>query len=547
MRNDRSALAIVLLLIAQLFCVLPGQGQPTPAPGITASPPEVTVTSADDSVGTIDLMNSQVQTGPPENLQYLEGQRDFYNGDGVRVTEGGKGKLTMDDGSFLTLFNETEIGGVNVITSPPETDLFLQNGGFLGHVPPGPPVNVNMPNGAKITILGTYFFVVFNSETQVATAGNFDGRVLYTPPGGAEQDLPRGNMVNIPAEGEVVLMELPFTHEQFEAAVDSAGAPTAGLTTLVQEYQIEPIAEEPAVPYAGQEVMRMTHDARVLSVAFSPDGAYVVSSGDDNTARLWETFTGKEVARMIHDRIVYSVAFSPDGKNVVSGSADSAVRVWDAFAGREVARMIHERGSWVTAVAFSPDGQYIVSAGCDYTVHVWEVFTGEEVASMTHDDGNCVWSVDFSPDGQFVVSASLDRTVRVWEALTGKEVVRMNHDEGVQSVAFSPDGKYVVSGSYDNTARVWDVATGQEVMRMPHNDAAWSVAFSPDGQYVVSGGAYLYAHVWETFTGKEIARMNHETSVWSVAFSPDGQSVGTGSQDNTVRVWSWQPQCQIGC
>ena len=84
----------------------------------------------------------------------------------MRVTAGGKGKLTLDDGSFMTLFNETEVSGVNVCTSPPETDLYLQNQGFLGHVPPGPPVTVNMPNGAKVTILGTYFFVMFNRETQ---------------------------------------------------------------------------------------------------------------------------------------------------------------------------------------------------------------------------------------------------------------------------------------------------------------------------------------------------------------------------------------------
>ena len=44
MRKTRPAFAIVLLVVVQLFCVLPGQGQPTVAPGITSSPPEVTVT-----------------------------------------------------------------------------------------------------------------------------------------------------------------------------------------------------------------------------------------------------------------------------------------------------------------------------------------------------------------------------------------------------------------------------------------------------------------------------------------------------------------------
>ena len=78
----------------------------------------------------------------------------------------------------------------------------------------------------------------------------------------------------------------------------------------------------------GKEVARMTHDQGVTSVAFSPDGKYVVSGSDDGTARVWEAATGREVARMTHDRCMTSVAFSPDGKYVVSGSYDSTARAW---------------------------------------------------------------------------------------------------------------------------------------------------------------------------------------------------------------------------
>ena len=56
----------------------------------------------------------------------------------------------------------------------------------------------------------------------------------------------------------------------------------------------------------------MIHDDDVTSVAFSPDGKYVVSGSDDNTARVWEAGTGKEIARMTHDGI--GVPLSPSAR-----------------------------------------------------------------------------------------------------------------------------------------------------------------------------------------------------------------------------------------
>jgi uncharacterized delta-60 repeat protein len=286
-------------------------------------------------------------------------------------------------------------------------------------------------------------------------------------------------------------------------------------------------------PETGVEISRVTHDGKVYSVAFSPDGKYVVSGSADHTARVWEAATGIEIARMTHAGEVYSVAFSPDGKYVVSGSEDNTARVWETTTGNELARVAYD--SWINSVAFSRDGKYVVSGSADFTARVWEAITGKEIARMTHD--SWVNSVAFSPDGKYVVSGSYDGTARVWEVITGNEIARMTHESSVDSVAFSPDGKYVVSGSEDNTARVWAAATGEEIARMTHDGPAWIVAFSPDGKYVVSGSTDKTARMWEAATGTEIARMTHDDSVLAVAFSADGRYVVSGSDDKTARVW----------
>ena len=152
---------------------------------------------------------------------------------------------------------------------------------------------------------------------------------------------------------------------------------------------------------------------------------------------------------------VYSVAFSPDGQYILSGSGDDTIRVWDR-EGKEVGQPFTGHTSDVYSVAFSPDGQYIVSGSEDDTVRVWDR-QGNQVGQPFTGHADGVNSVVFSSDGQYIVSGSLDKTIRVWDR-QGNQVGQpfTGHTEGVYSVAFSSDGQYIVSGGWDNTVRVWE-------------------------------------------------------------------------------------------
>jgi WD40 repeat protein len=66
----------------------------------------------------------------------------------------------------------------------------------------------------------------------------------------------------------------------------------------------------------------------VNDVAFSPDGKYLATAGEDNTARVWEVPSGHEVARMKHPNIVSDLIFSPDGEYLATTSADNVARLW---------------------------------------------------------------------------------------------------------------------------------------------------------------------------------------------------------------------------
>jgi WD40 repeat protein len=82
-------------------------------------------------------------------------------------------------------------------------------------------------------------------------------------------------------------------------------------------------------------VSQIAHTASVTSVAFSPDGARVLSGSRDNTLKLFDAATGALIRTFEgHLDTVHSVAFSPDGSSVLSGSWDKTVKLWDAATGR---------------------------------------------------------------------------------------------------------------------------------------------------------------------------------------------------------------------
>ncbi|KAH7923203.1 WD40 repeat-like protein [Leucogyrophana mollusca] len=302
-------------------------------------------------------------------------------------------------------------------------------------------------------------------------------------------------------------------------------------------------------------LLRSTGHNWVLSVAFSPDGAYIITGSSDRTICVWDAFTSTQVLPPLqgHQDWVRSVVFSPNGTHIASGSDDKTICVWDAFTGIQVLPPMRGHQDWVLSVAFSPNGAHIVSGSSDKTICVWDAFIGTQVLPPLQGHQGSVRSVAFSPDGTHIISGSDDKTIRVWDVSTGAQVLSpmQGHQSVVQSVTFSPDGAHIISGSDDKTICIWDISTGTHILPpiQGHQSIVHSVVFSPDGAHIASGSQDGTICVWDASTGTQVYSplKKHKAagSVLSVAFSPDGTRIVSGSDDKTICVWDASTGAQV--
>ncbi|KAF5831273.1 WD40-repeat-containing domain protein [Dunaliella salina] len=195
------------------------------------------------------------------------------------------------------------------------------------------------------------------------------------------------------------------------------------------------------------------HTLFVWSVAFTPDGACLVSGSYDSTLKLWDVASGRCTATLeghIHD--VNSVAVSVDGRTAASGSVDRSVKLWD-LGSRRCRATLTGHTHFVQCVAFSPDGATMASGSRDYTIRLWDASTGKHKATLI--GGAPVYGLAFSADGTRLASGDWGSRVWLWDVRSGNSIAKLEgHSDAVYSVAFSTDGAHVLSGSKDKTIRV---------------------------------------------------------------------------------------------
>ena len=255
------------------------------------------------------------------------------------------------------------------------------------------------------------------------------------------------------------------------------------------------------------------HERWVTSLVFSPTQNVLATAGGASLqyrpgdVKLWDPASGSLLASLEgHTSNVWSIAISPDGNTLVTSGYDGKVVVWDV-AEKTARATLEKHKGWCRSVAISHDGKHFASAGEDGTVVIWKTDGAEELKSIKAHE-SAVYQVAFSRDGSSLATASTDKTVKLWswQEDEPKETAKLEgHSDAVWAVTFSPNGSQIATAGADRTIKLWD-ASGKAIATLPgHTDWISNVAFSPDGTTIASSSYDRTVRLWDVSLAVKMA------------------------------------------
>lgn len=285
------------------------------------------------------------------------------------------------------------------------------------------------------------------------------------------------------------------------------------------------------------------HDGGCASIVFENSSGKLISGGQDQTVKMWDTNTGS-LSRTFYGCLgsVLDLAITYDNRCIIAASSSNNLYVWDANSGR-VRHTLTGHIDKVCAVDVSRfSSRHVVSAAYDRTIKVWDLNKGYCNNTIIFPS-NCN-ALSFSMDGQTICSGHVDGNLRLWDIQTGKLLSEVAaHSLAITSISLSRNGNTILTSGRDNLHNLFDIRTLEVcgTLRASGNRVAsnWSRScISADDNYVAAGSADGLIHVWSISKANIVGTLKeHSVSVLCCSWSGLGKPLATSDKNGVICTW----------
>jgi len=287
------------------------------------------------------------------------------------------------------------------------------------------------------------------------------------------------------------------------------------------------------------------HLAKIYALHWAEDSRHVVSASQDGKLLVWDSIsTNKVHAVPLRSSWVMTVAYSPSGAYVACGGLDNLCSIFNLNSPDvpiKVSRELNGHGGFLSCCRFLNDQKIVTSSG-DNKCFLWDIETGQ-VETKFEGHTRDVMAIALSNDKNYFVSGACDAKAKIWDIKSGKcQQTFSGHESDINSCTFFPSGNFVGTGSDDATCRLFSLRASREMVSYLDEEilcGITSVAFSLSGRYLFAGYDDFHVHVWDTIKGTSVGTLSgHEQRVSCLGVSNDGMALCTGSWDQYLRVWA---------